>query len=112
MDIEAQVREGQAINAACEAQARKLTRKAYNSKTELSTPYKIWQDVNSQDKRISLEIVRQWFRENTERTKQVGGARNSFVALRAHFEYQAFLHNRQTIPKSRLSVRLIYDRCF
>ena len=66
-DIEEQVREGNAINAAFEAHAHKLIRKAYYSKTVLSTPYKIWQDASIQDKRVSLEIVRSCFRENIEK---------------------------------------------
>ncbi len=42
--------------------------------------------------------MRGWFRNNVERTKQVGGARNSFVAPRAYHEYQAdlfFITERQ-----------------
>ena len=72
-----------------EKQAYKIIRKAYYSPTGLSTPYKIYKDVNSVDKRITLELVRQWFRENIEKTKQVGGAKNSYVAQRAFQEFQA-----------------------
>ena len=72
-----------------EKQAYKIIRKAYYSPTGLSTPYKIYKDVNTVDKRITLELVRQWFRENIEKTKQVGGAKNSYVAQRAFQEYQA-----------------------
>ena len=88
-DIEAQVREAEAINAAFEAHAYKLTRKAYYSKTGLSTPYKTYLDAKTLDKRITLELVRKWLREHIERTRQVGGARNSYVAPRAFHEYQA-----------------------
>ena len=76
-----------------EEQAFKLVRKTYYSKTGLSTPYKIYHDAHAIDKIISLEVVRKWFRENVERTKQVGGAKNSFVAPRAYHEYQADLLN-------------------
>ena len=72
-----------------EKQAYKIIRKAYYSPTGLSTPYKIYKDVHSVDKRITLELVRQWFRENIEKTKQVGGAKNSYVAQRAFQEFQA-----------------------
>ena len=72
-----------------EKQAYRIIRKAYYSPTGLSTPYKIYKDVNSVDKRITLELVRQWFRENIEKTKQVGGAKNSYVAQRAFQEFQA-----------------------
>ncbi len=87
-DIEEQRRRIQENNDALWERGANLIRKAYYSKTGLSTPYKIWKDVNSQDNRISLERVKAWFRENVARTKPTGGAKNSFVAPYAHFEYQ------------------------
>ena len=81
--------EGEEINDAFEKLAYRLIRKAYYSPTGLSTPYKIYKDAHEQNKLITLELVRKWFRENTEKTKQVGGAKNSFVAQRAFQAYQA-----------------------
>ena len=52
------------------------------------------------DKKITLELVRQWFRETIEKTKQVGGAKNSYVAQRAFQEYQAdvFYNTEKQMP--------------
>ena len=37
---------------------------------------------------ITLDWIRGWFKTNVERTKQVGGAKNSYVAPRAYHEFQ------------------------
>jgi hypothetical protein len=88
VDIEEQVRIGEANRAAFEEAAFKQISKTYYSKAGLSTPYKIYQDVHSKHDKISLELVRQWFRENIARTKPTGGAKISWVAPRAYHEYQ------------------------
>ena len=62
------------------------------------TAYKTYLDVREIDPEITLDWVRGWFRNNIERTKQVGGARNSYVAPRAYHEYQVdlfFITERQ-----------------
>ena len=55
----------------------------------LSTPYKIYQHVHVKEPRITLERVRTRFSENDERTKQVGGAKNNYVAQGPFQDYQA-----------------------
>ncbi len=87
-DLEEERRRIQENSDALWERGANLIRKAYYSRTGLSTPYKIWKDVNSQDNRISLERVKAWFRENVARTKPTGGGKNSFVAPRAYHEYQ------------------------
>ena len=72
--------EGEAISAAFEKMAYKLISKAYYSPTGLSTPNKIYADVHAKHKAITLDLVRQWFSENVQKTKQVGGVKNSYVA--------------------------------
>lgn len=62
------------------------------------TPYKTYLDAREIDPTITLDWVRGWFRKNVERTKQIGGARNSYVAPRAYHEYQVdlfFITERQ-----------------
>ena len=62
------------------------------------TAYKTYLDVREIDPEITLDWVRGWFRNNIERTKQVGGAKNSYVAPRAYHEYQVdlfFITERQ-----------------
>ena len=62
------------------------------------TAYKTYLDVREIDPEITLDWVRGWFRNNIERTKQVGGAKNSYVAPRAYHEYQGdlfFITERQ-----------------
>ena len=76
-------------NEEFEKQINRIVSKAYHSPTGLSTPYKIDQDVHAKEPLITLEMVRKWFRENVERTKQVGGAKNSYVAQGPFQEYQA-----------------------
>ena len=63
-----------------EKQIIRIASKAYHSPKGLSAPYTIYQDVHSKEHLITLEMVRKWFRENVERTKQVGGAKNSYEA--------------------------------
>ena len=69
--------------------AYKLISETYYSPTGLSTPNKIYADVRAKNKAITLDLARQWFSENVEQTKQVGGAKNSYVAQRAFQEFQA-----------------------
>lgn len=66
-----------------------LISKAYYSMTGLSTPVKIYSDVKAINPTVRLSDVREWFRKNIEQKRQVGGAKNSFVAPRAYHEYQA-----------------------
>ena len=66
----------------------KTIRRVYYGEDGGSTPYKTYLDAKAIDPRITLDWVRVWFKKNVERTKQVGGARNSYVAPRAYHEYQ------------------------
>ncbi len=66
-DAERQVRWYEAINAASEAHAYKLIRKAYYAKARLSTLYKTYLDVDRLGKRIFVELVRRWFLEDIEK---------------------------------------------
>lgn len=67
----------------------KLIRRTYYSPTGLSTPIKIWNDVKTLDKTITLKIVQEWFQKHIPITKATGGTKNSYVAPNAYFEYQA-----------------------
>ena len=77
-----QIKEHDEIVADFEKYAFRIIAKAYHSPTGLTTPNKIYVDVHAKDKRITLELIRKWFRENVARTKQVGGPKNSYVAQR------------------------------
>ena len=77
-------------------------RKVYYGKDGGSTAYKTYLDAKAIDPRITLDWVRGW----VERTRQVGGAKHSYVAPHAFFEDQADLfplrtHSSQikTIPQ-------------
>ena len=67
----------------------KSIRRVYYSKTGNSTPYKTYLDAKTIDPSITFSDVKEWFKKNIERTKQVGGAKHSYVAPHAYFEYQA-----------------------
>ena len=69
----------------------KTIRKVFYAKDGGRTPYKTWLDAKAIDPRITLDWVRSWFNKNVEKTRQVGGAKNSYVAPRAYHEYQADL---------------------
>ena len=69
----------------------KTIRRVYYSKDGGSSAYKTYLDAKAIDPRITLDWVRGWFKNNVERTRQVGGAKNSYVAPRAYHEYQADL---------------------
>ena len=69
----------------------KTIRRVYHGKDGGSSAYKTYLDAKAIDPRITLDWVRGWFKKNVERTRQVGGAKNSYVAPRAYHEYQADL---------------------
>ena len=69
----------------------KVIAKIYYGKEGRQTPYKTWLDAKAIDPRITLDWVRGWFKSNIEKARQVGGAKNSYVAPRAYHEYQADL---------------------
>ena len=66
----------------------KTIRSVFYGKDGGSTPYKTYLDAKAIDPRITLDWVRDWFKKNVQRTKQLGGARNSYVEPRAYYEYQ------------------------
>ena len=53
--------EGEAINAAFDKMAYKLTRKVYYSPAALITPSKIYADVHAINKASTLDVVRKRF---------------------------------------------------
>ena len=67
----------------------KSIRRVYYSKTGNSTPYKTYLDAKTINPKITFAYVKEWFKKNIERTTQVGGAKNSYVAPHAYFNYQA-----------------------
>ena len=67
----------------------KTIRRVYYSKDGGRPAYKTYLDAKAIDPQITLDWVRGWFKTNIERTRQVGGAKNSYVAPRAFHEYQA-----------------------
>ena len=77
--------------AADVADRDKTIRKVYYGRDGGRTPYKTWLDAKEIDHRITLDWVRGWFKTNVEKSRQVGGAKNSYVAPRAFHEYQADL---------------------
>ena len=66
----------------------KTIAKVYHGQDGARPAYKTWLDAKAIDPRISLDWVRDWFKRNVERTRQVGGAKNSYAAPHAFFEYQ------------------------
>ena len=56
-----------------------------------SSAYRTYLDAKAIDPRITLDWTRDWFKKNVDRTRQVGGAKSSYVAPRAFHEYQADL---------------------
>ena len=90
-DIEAPEVDYEAANAAIIEEINKIIRRVYYSKSGGSTAYKTYLDSKTIDNRITLDWVRDWFKKNVERTHQVGGAKKTYVALRAFHEYQADL---------------------
>ena len=81
----------EAENAATTEGRDKTIRRVYYSKTGSGTAYKTYLDAKEIGPIITLAWVRDWFKKNVERTRQVGGARNSYLAPHAGFEYQADL---------------------
>ncbi len=69
----------------------KTIARVYHGKDGGRPAYKTYLDAKAIDPIITLDWVRNWFKLNVERARQVGGARNSYVAPHAGFEYQADL---------------------
>ena len=67
----------EAENAATIEDRDKTIRRVYCGKYGGSTAYKTYLDAKAIDPRITLDWVRDWFRENVERTRQVGGAKTN-----------------------------------
>ncbi len=78
----------EAENAAIIQERDNNFRRVYYEKDGGGTAYKTYLDAKAIDPRITLDWVRDWFKKNAERTRQVDGARNSYVAPRASHEYQ------------------------
>jgi hypothetical protein len=57
-------------------------RRVYHGKECGSTGYKTYLDAKAIDPIMKFDWVRDCFKKNVERTRQVGGAKNSYVALR------------------------------
>ena len=69
----------------------KIIAKVYRG-TDGGTPaYKTWQYAKEISPRITLNLVKGWFKLNVEPKVQVWGNRNSYVAPNAYHEYQADL---------------------
>ncbi len=62
----------------------KTIAKVYHGKDGGRPAYTTYKDAKAIDPWITLDWVRDWFKRNVERTRQVGGARNSYVAPRAY----------------------------
>ena len=63
-------------------------RKVYFGKEGGRTVYKTYVDAKAIDPQITLDWVKGWFDKNVNRTRQVSGTKNSFVAPRAYHEYE------------------------
>ncbi len=69
----------------------KTIRRVYHGKDGGRTAYKTDLDAKAIDPRITLDWTRDWCKRNGERTRQIGGAKNSYVAPRAYHEFQGDL---------------------
>ncbi len=67
----------------------KVIAKVYHGKEGGQPPYKTWSDAKAIDSNITLDWTKSWLRLNIQPKRQVGGARNSYVAPHAYHEYQA-----------------------
>ncbi len=81
----------------------KVIAKVYRGREGGQPPYKTYLDAKAIDPSITLDWTKSWFKLNVQPTKQVGGAKNSYVAPHAYHEYQADLFfNRKAVQKPRL----------
>jgi hypothetical protein len=65
----------------------KLLNKIYYDPAGYGSIISTFKEAFKQDRTITLNYVRQWFKSNLETTKQVKGS-NSFVAPYPYYEYQ------------------------
>ena len=80
----------EAENAILDDELRTIAN-VYRSKDGGKPAYKTYLNAKAKKPGITLELVKGWLKQNVEPTRQVGGAKNSYVAPHAHFEYQADL---------------------
>ena len=85
--------------------------KVYHDRNGGRTANKTYLDAKAIDPHITLDLTKGWFRRNMERTKQIGGARNSYAAPYAYSEYQAdlFFVTKRQFPNQTLH-RFVHDR--
>jgi hypothetical protein len=85
--------------------------KIYHSKDGGRTAYKLWLDAKAMDTQITLDWIKGWLRRNVDPKKQIGVARNSYVAPRAYHEYQVdlFFRHKKTIQKSNPTRWYVHD---
>ena len=69
----------------------KVIAKVYRGREGGQLPYKTCLDAKAINPSINLDWTKSWFKLNIQPTRQVGGAKNSYVAPRAYHEYQADL---------------------
>ena len=83
-----------------EAEMRVIA-KVYNAPDGGKPAYKTYLDAKAMEPRITLNLVKGWFKLNVQPTNQVWGKRNSYVAPNAYHEYQAdmFLSHRSSLRK-------------
>ena len=65
----------------------KIPSKVYYDPAIYGSTTSTFKEAFKQDKTITLNTVKQWFKSNLETTKQVKGS-NSFVAPYPYYEYQ------------------------
>ncbi len=69
-----------------EAEAEmKIIAKVYRGPDGGKPAYKTWQDAKEINPRITLNMVKGWFKLNIDPKNQVWGKRNSYVAPSAFF---------------------------
>ena len=69
----------------------KIIAKVYKGPDGGKPAFKTWQDAKVINPKITLNLVKGWFKQNVEPKAQVWGKRNSYVAPNAYHEYQVDL---------------------
>jgi hypothetical protein len=67
----------------------KVIAKIYYGKEGGLPAGKTWLEAKAVDPGITLDWAKSWFQLNVEPRRQVGGAKNSYVAPHAYFDFQA-----------------------
>jgi hypothetical protein len=83
-----------------------ILRKIYFDPAGFMSMQRLYKEAKEKDKTITMNIVKEWYDNNIEKTRQ-GGRTNSFIAPHAKYEYQLDLFFINDLENQKFKIGLI-----